>query len=73
MKPKDFVSCYRAGTPKRDEVGKPLPRSLIVKMVSKEVANFWTKNGMGYQCESGYCVNKDLCQADRHAHFLARQ
>ena len=70
---KDFESLYRAGTPRTDNI----PRPLIIKMVNGQCVDYWTVNGKGYKLQNytGYndqhCwINKDLCKADREAAFF---
>ena len=48
-------------------------RPLVIKMSDEENANDWTKNGRGDKTQSGLWINRDLCDADRNANFVARQ
>ena len=70
----EIVSLYRAG-PLLDEDGKRrLCRPLIVKLMDKASADYWHLNGKGRRVKgTGYYINQDLCAADRHANFLARE
>ena len=71
MPSNDIETCWRAG--KIDSEKPDYCRPLIIKMIDVETADDWTKNGKGYKTESGFWINKDLCDADRKANFLARQ
>ena len=71
MSDDDIEKCWRAG--KIDSSKPNYCRPLIIKMSDEENANDWTKNGKGNKTESGFWINKDLCDADRKANFLSRQ
>ena len=71
MSENDIETCWRAG--KLDPSKENYCRPLIIKMSDIENADDWTKNGRGNKTESGYWINKDLCDADRKANFVARQ
>ena len=58
---------------KIDESKPGFYHPLIVQMTDIDAVNEWTRDGKGFQLDSGYWVNKDLCMANRHAHFLAHQ
>ena len=68
----DIAKCYRAGRP---DSSKPTSycRPLIVEMVDEQAVSYWTNCGKGYRTDSDHYINMDLCNADRKAHFLARQ
>ena len=67
----EIDSCWRAG--KVDNTKPDYCRPLVVKMYDDETADEWTKNGRGYKTETGFWVNRDLCDADRKANFAARE
>ena len=71
MSNSDIESCWRAG--KVDSTKDNYCRPLIIKMSDAENADDWTKNGKGNKTESGFWINRDLCDADRKANFAARQ
>lgn len=77
---KDVDEHFRAGKPKQDEKGKPIPRPLVIKLKSEEKALYYSAEGKGYRVGSEdadgndvfYWVNRDLCRADREAQYFAR-
>ena len=64
-------TCWRAG--KLDASKPDYCRPLVIKISDEENANDWTKNGRGNKTQSGFWINRDLCDADRKANFVARQ
>ena len=71
MAEEDIESCWRAG--KLDTSKPDYCRPLVIKLKDDETADEWTRNGRGFKTESGYWVNRDLCDADRKANFQARE
>ena len=71
MSESDIQTCWRAG--KLDASKPDYCRPLVIKMSDEENANDWTKNGRGNKTQSGFWINRDLCDADRKANFVARQ
>ena len=71
MSENDIETCWRAG---KVDITKPsYCRPLVIKMSGVETADDWTKNGRGNKTESGFWINRDLCDADRKANFQSRQ
>ena len=76
----EIISVFRAGplmkklTNDRGETVevRQTRRPLIVKLVDRASAEHWHRNGKGLE-KGGYYINQDLCYADRHAGFLARE
>ena len=66
----EIETVYRAGPRTSNTNSKPRP--LIIKLKDIEDAQYWHRNGKGYNVD-GYWINKDLCQADRNANFQARE
>ena len=71
MSESDIETCWRAG--KLDTSKENYCRPLVIKMSDIDNADDWTKNGRGNKTESGFWINRDLCDADRKANFVARQ
>ena len=88
----DIVATYRGGVQKnvgdKDSMGnvikKVRPRPLIIKLKSKDKADYWHEHGRGLKTDAEYfdedkgenCkyyINQDLCLTDRKAFFMARQ
>ena len=70
MERTEINKIWRAG--KKDPDNSEYCRPLIIQLVDEETVDYWTDDGKGYLTESGHWVNKDLCEADRKANFLAR-
>ena len=70
----EIVNLYRAG-PLLDKDGKRrFNRPLVVELMDKASADYWHNNGRGRKVEgTELYINQDLCAADRHANFLARE
>ena len=70
----DIQAVFRAGT-RLDKDGNPRagPRPLIIVLCDEEEADYWCRNGKGFETDDGYWVNRDLCKADRVANFQARK
>ena len=70
----EIVNVFRAG-PLEDKEGKRrTSRPIIVELVDKSSADYWHNNGKGRKVEGTQLyINQDLCVADRHANFLARE
>ena len=71
MSRSDIDKCWRAG--KVDSEKPNYCRPLVIKMSDVDNVDEWTRNGRGHKTESGFWINKDLCDADRKANFLARK
>ena len=70
----DIVKIYRVGKQKlpTNDDDEPYNRPLIIKLKSKELAEYHHNYGRGYEME-GYYINPDLCRSDREAFFRIRQ
>ena len=47
-------------------------RPMIIRVTDAKYAEFLHDGGRGYETDSGYWLNKDLCRSDREAHLRAR-
>ena len=68
----EIENVYRAGPLFDQDKKRRTDRPLIVRLKDKTSAEYWHDNGRGRKVR-GYYINPDLCVADRHALFLARQ
>ncbi|MCP4459078.1 MAG: hypothetical protein GY816_13805 [Cytophagales bacterium] len=72
MKKTDIDKVWRAGK-KPVDLKEEFYRPLIIKLVDEDAVDWFTDGGSGFLSESGYWINKDLCEADRLANFQARE
>jgi hypothetical protein len=71
MEKTEIDTVWRAGKKVTDNA-QDYCRPLIIKLVDENAVDWWTDGGKGYLSDSGYWVNRDLCEADRKANFLVR-
>ena len=75
----DIVEVFRVGskTPSSEDAqgSEPKPRLLVVKIKTRERAEYYHNYGKGYAVDKArdIWVNEDLIKADRKAAFFARQ
>ena len=69
----EIVNIWRAGARHDKDGNLRTHRPLIIEFEDEEDAQYWTNKGKGFKTPDGYYINPDLCDADRHAHFLARE
>ena len=70
MERTDINKVWRAG--KKNSEDEEYFRPLVIQLVDEATVEYWTDSGKGFQTDTGFWVNKDLCEADRKANFLVR-
>ena len=71
MERTDINKVWRAG--KKNSEDEEYFRPLVIQLVDEATVEYWTDSGKGFQTDTGFWVNKDLCEADRKANYLVRR